>query len=753
MVWPQKMQWKTKSGMRPAHLILLLPAILFTPGCQTLSDRQADADADSHAVTFLAIGCGPYSLQEELDLREVVDQVNAQAEGEFLVHLGDILAGGEPLSRFYCARMAVALSRANMPTFIVPGDNEWNDQADPDRSWDNWSRYFMHFHRRWGNARFFRKWVPVSGGVRHPADRPENFAFVRKGVLFLGINLPGGTVHDAAEWGQRLPENAAWVGKNLREFRDQVRAAVIFAQAMPSSNHDAFFVPFRLAAGAFGKPVLYLHADGHSWKTSHPWPEQNVLQVQTDRLGLAAPLVVTVDDTGSDLFRFDRRAMRGPYLALGTPTSMRVVWRTHATGEPGVRYGRSPDSLDRVVPPGDILVKTRDHPDAGLALHSAPEGIRQYEATARGLEPATTYYYAVYDGERLLAGGEETHHFTTPPAAGSPAPLRFWVVGDSGTGDAHQERVHHAMREIARRQRHPVDIYLHVGDMAYDNGTDEEFSQKFFNPYRRTLRNTVCWPAMGNHEGGTSNGNTGIGPYYDAYVLPAHGEAGGVASGSEAFYSFDYGNVHFIALNSFDLDRSPHAPMARWLTSDLEQTDADWIFAYWHHPPYTKGSHDSDLEPELIEMRENIMPILEAGGVDMVFCGHSHIYERSMLIDGAYATPTTAEGVVLDDGDGDPDGDGSYRKSAGLNPRDGIVAVVTGHGGVGLGRIGTLPVMRRVIHPEHGSMIVDVDGDTATVIMLNDQGEQRDAFQIIKRDRVTHTRVVDPFQLPAFEGP
>jgi hypothetical protein len=442
--------------------------------------------------------------------------------------------------------------------------------------------------------------------------------------------------------------------------------------------------------------------------------------------------------------------MRGPYLALGTPTSMRIVWRTQPKGEPAVRYGRSPNLLDRGVPPDEIVDKAKGHPDAAFALHSAPKGIRQYEATVSGLEPATTYYYAVYDGDRLLAGGDETHRFTTHPTAGTQAPLRFWVVGDSGTGDDHQASVHNAMREFTRRQDHPIDIYLHVGDMAYGGGTDDEFSRNFFEPYRETLQNTVCWPAMGNHEGVTSDGQTGIGPYFDSYVLPADGEAGGVVSGTEAFYAFDYGNVHFIVLDSFDLDRSPNAPMARWLTSDLAQVDADWIFAYWHHPPYTKGSHDSDTELELIEMRENIMPLLEAGGIDMVFSGHSHIYERSMLLDGAYATPTTAEGVILDDGDGDLAGDGSYRKSAGIFPHEGTVAVVTGHGGAGVARMGTMPIMRRVIYPEHGSMIVDVDEDTATVIMLNAQGEQRDSFQIVKRGRVTPTRVVDPFQLPPY---
>lgn len=137
--------------------------------------------------------------------------------------------------------------------------------------------------------------------------------------------------------------------------------------------------------------------------------------------------------------------------------------------------------------------------------------------------------------------------------------------------------------------------------MAYPKGTDDEFQRKFFDIYQPTLRNTVCWAAMGNDEGYTSKGTSGIGPYYDAYVCPKRAEAGGLPSTTEAFYSFDYANVHFICLDSHDLDRSPAGVMAQWLRADLERTKAAWIVAFFHHPPYTKGSHDSDKEGSLIE--------------------------------------------------------------------------------------------------------------------------------------------------------
>ena len=227
--------------------------------------------------------------------------------------------------------------------------------------------------------------------------------------------------------------------------------------------------------------------------------------------------------------------------------------------------------------------------------------------------------------------------------------------------------------------------------------------------------------------------------------MPTAAEAGGVPSGTEAYYSFDISGVHFICLNSHDLDRGVNSAMAQWLRADLDQTKARWLVAFWHHPPYTLGSHSSDRETQLIEMRQNFMPILEGAGVDLVLTGHSHIYERSMLMDGAYATPTTAKGVILDDGDGNPAGDGAYRKSAGLNPHEGSISIVAGHGGGGLGREGTMPVMREIIL-EHGSVILDIKGDTMNGIMLNKNGVTRDIFSVVKQGNVTPKRVENPWQ-------
>lgn len=485
---------------------------------------------------------------------------------------------------------------------------------------------------------------------------------------------------------------------------------------------------------------------------------------------------------------------RAPYVQMATPSSITVVWRTEGPVVPVVRFGKSPDQLDQKVGGSHVVTRAslgtngQAIPPKWSALrtwgnlrlpklHSAPVGTFQYEAKLTGLTPDTRYYYGVFNGDKRMTPADESYHFTTHPVKGTVRPMRFWVAGDSGTGRQAQAEVFQAMREFVAREKRPLDFYLHVGDMAYHTGRDVEFQSRFFEPYEPTLRNTVCWPTMGNHEGAISKGSTGRGPYYDAYVMPTRAEAGGLASGSEAYYSFEFGNAHFICLDSHDLDRRPSGAMAQWLRADLEKARADWLIAYWHHPPYTKGTHDSDKEKELAEMRYFIMPILESGGVDLVLTGHSHIYERSMLIDGAYGphpkgavtnaadtaagapktpkevnTSVTADFAVLDDGDGDPAGDGAYRKSAGLQPRQGTVQVVAGHGGQSLGRMGTMPVFRKVF-VEYGSVIVDINGDTLTATMVNHKGEQRDNFSIVKRGKVVPTRLALPWRPAEYKKP
>lgn len=402
---------------------------------------------------------------------------------------------------------------------------------------------------------------------------------------------------------------------------------------------------------------------------------------------------------------------RGPYLQQATPASVVVRWRTDVATDSRVRYGDAPSGLTFTA---DDFAPTTEH-----------------VVELSGLEPETTYFYAVGTSGGDLAGGDAGTFFVTPPPAGTPRAIRVWVIGDSGTANADARAVRDAYLSFTGT-RH-TDLWLTLGDNAYSTGTDAEYQAALFDTYPSLLATSVVWPAFGNHDGGSADAATQSGPYFDVFTLPAAAEAGGVASGTEAYYSFDHANVHFVVLDSHGSDRSPGGAMRLWLAADLAATDADWVIATWHHAPYTRGSHDSDLELPLVEMRENLVPVLEDGGVDLVLAGHSHSYERSFLLDGYYGTSETLDGsMIVDGGDGEAAGDGAYAKpTAGRGPHEGAVYVVAGSAGrLGGGALDhpAMVVSLNVL----GSVVLDVEGHELEATFLDATGAVADRFTLVK---------------------
>jgi len=478
-------------------------------------------------------------------------------------------------------------------------------------------------------------------------------------------------------------------------------------------------------AAALGTQTVDVTAGVQAWANGSPNNGWFFLSAGTGGVDIRSSEHATVSERPLLTVIFNQGApsagiVRQPYLQQGTPTSMQVVWRTDTASNSRVRYGTVQTLLDQEATNATV---STDHVVA-----------------ITGLLPATRYYYDAGSSTTVQAGGTVQHFFETSPTTGAAAPFRVWVLGDSGSLSAQQLNVRNSM--LAFTAANPPDLLVHVGDIAYDSGTEDEFTQKHFGVYQDILRHTVSWTTLGNHEGlSTVSGSPGTssGPYYTAFVLPSAGNAGGEPSGTEAYYSFDYANVHFICLNSTQVSRAANGPMAQWLQADLASATAQWVIAFWHHPPYSKGTHNSDTEVELVQMRENIMPILEAGGVDLVLNGHSHAYERSYLIDGTYSTPTPGfatllgAGHIVDDGDGRPTGDGAYLKSPGPNAHEGEVMVVAGHGGSSNGGSLNHPVM---YHSEsaHGSVILDIDGSSLNATNLRSDGVVTDSFSIVKGD-------------------
>ncbi len=402
---------------------------------------------------------------------------------------------------------------------------------------------------------------------------------------------------------------------------------------------------------------------------------------------------------------------RGPYLQLSTPNSIIVKWRTSTATNSKVWYGLTHQNLNSTI---TVSGSRTDH-----------------EIEITGLSANTTYYYAVGDNGGQIAGGDSLHYFITSPSVGSTPTIRIWVLGDAGRKNTNQRNVRDGYYNYIGTDH--TDMILALGDNAYDDGLDSEYQLAWFeNMYEDILINTVVWSCPGNHDIETAGANS---PYWDIFNHPTNAEAGGDPSGTESYYSFDYGNIHVISLDAEESDRSPGSAMLTWLQNDLNVNTLDWTIVIFHNPPYAGLENEmSDTKTECIEMRENVLPILESGGVDLVLTGNAHNYHRSWLIEGHYGYSNTFDPatMVIDGGDGRVDGDGAYTKATnGPNAGDGTVYVVTGSAG----RADPENIGHAVDYysdQELGSTYIEVTDDQMDVVFVDDNGNVDDYFTIQK---------------------
>jgi len=471
------------------------------------------------------------------------------------------------------------------------------------------------------------------------------------------------------------------------------------------------------------------------------------------------------------LLASDNTIVRGPYLQLGTPASIVVKWRTALSDESRVCYGEALENRTTCVDatPDPVIISSfleNGSPN--------PKTTTMYacEVTLSGLKSDTKYYYSVqaaddkaplrvqtnslrpeWEEPAIEEQDPKEHFFVTAPECAKPT--RIWVLGDPGTDwPGKQDVVRDRFYEFnAGNPNGPyfANLWLVLGDNAYvdgfynpgtaaweyyyEEGSDGAYQTAFHNYYYKTLRQSVVWPARGNHE--PTPPEAPWGAYYDFFTLPTNGEAGGAPSVTERWYSFDYGNIHFISLDSNELkDLAKDGPMYQWVKEDAANTKKDWVIAYWHHPPYSQGSHDSDNaseDPNLTAMRQNFLPLLEKAGVDLVMSGHTHALERSFLLDGLYGFSwELTDANKIDAGSGR--GKKAYQKPLPRGANQGTVYMVAGSSGDVDGRNEghfNHPVMVRTV-TELGSVVIDVDGDRLDAKFINDKGKIKDYFTIVK---------------------
>ncbi len=415
---------------------------------------------------------------------------------------------------------------------------------------------------------------------------------------------------------------------------------------------------------------------------------------------------------------------RGPYLNKAIQTGIVIRWRTNVATDSKVNFGTTPGNLSQSVTDNTITT--------------------EHIVTLTGLTANTLYYYNIGSSTQILQG-DANNYFKTMPSVGSTQKFRFLAMGDMGVNSSAQANVRNAW--LTFNGSNYTDGWLLLGDNAYTNGTDAEYQSNFYNIYQGSMtRNHVLWPSVGNHDYANSSARQADHaiPYYDMFSLPKNGEAGGVASNNEAFYSFDYGNIHFVSLDSYGWETGNSrlydtlGPQAVWLKQDLAANTQRWTLVYFHHPPYTKGSHDSDTETELINMRQKIVPILERYHVDLVLNGHSHSYERSYLINGHYGNESSfsVANHALSTSSAKYNGSANsctYLKDA-ADVRNGIVYAIVGTAGQIGGTSSGYPhnAMYYSNVTNYGVLYLEVENNLLSAKWIGSDGVIRDNFNIMK---------------------
>jgi predicted phosphodiesterase len=404
---------------------------------------------------------------------------------------------------------------------------------------------------------------------------------------------------------------------------------------------------------------------------------------------------------------------RQPYLQKITPTSVIISWHS-GTGVIGkLYYGTSVSTLTEKITESDN------------------EEI-YHEVEIKGLNPGTRYYYSVDDSTKA---SDEQYFITTPPA-GSTGPVRIWVISDFGQSDSDQNtrRIETVNQwKLFNNDNYHADIVLSLGDQTEDDSR-YQLQHNYFMQLNNVLLNSPLFTVIGNHDNHDSLCN-----YLSTFALPARAEAGGIPSGTEKYYSFDYANIHIVVLCTEIDDEEGNKAQVEWLKKDLDNNRQDWLIACMHRPLHSGGYHRSDIEQDFQERRNEWLPVLEDHGVDLILQGHNHVYERSYLLDNLIGKTTTlTDSNIINRGLGREDKDGAYYKKMNA-PHQGTIFVEVPGGGVATDNFehySIFPVYYSGLEYE-GSLVIDVQGNRMDVHFLCDEMDEKgshiwDYFTIIK---------------------
>jgi acid phosphatase type 7 len=366
--------------------------------------------------------------------------------------------------------------------------------------------------------------------------------------------------------------------------------------------------------------------------------------------------------------------VRYPHVQNVNRTRASVRWTTRQKGNGSVEFTSDGTGIERAA--ASVVENTPS--DTGM-----PFTYYRYEAKLQKLKPGVQYTYRVFvDDEPLTT---ESLTFRT---AGTAA-FRFVAFGDSGMGSEAQAKLANLM--LSQNAK----VVLHTGDLVYPTGTYERYERLYFEYYRDIMKEIPFYPCPGNHDYYEFH----CGPYRAMHSLPNETV---VPSDSGRYYSYDWGNAHFISLDSNDslLEAAEgRGKMLEWLEKDLQATDKFWRIVYLHHPAYSVGFHKDELECKLV--RQYIAPLMDKYAVPLVLNGHEHSYQRSQAI---------KNGKIAASGDG-------------------TVYVTTGGGGADLHEVGAADYAAVAISRHH-YLSCDVSGARLHLEAVDVTGEILDRHTV-----------------------
>jgi acid phosphatase type 7 len=424
---------------------------------------------------------------------------------------------------------------------------------------------------------------------------------------------------------------------------------------------------------------------------------------------------------------------RGPYFQLMRPGTVYIRYSTDVACDTLIKYKKSGSTTE--------LTK------------SDSSQVTDHQIQLTGMSTYVKYIYSVNTSSQTLASGSGYFLWTSPDDDHPGVRMRFWALGDAGTGDANAQAVRDAYVDYMGSNLTGA-IFL-LGNNALPDGKYGSYDKKMFQIYKNQLRNAPVFPTLGEADtNGSTNPASNL-PYFVLFTLPKGTEGGGQPTGTEKYYSINYGIIHFVVLDSQADNRSSTGPMLTWLKNDLSKNILPWVIAVFHHAPYSKGNHDSDSETAMKEMRQNALPILEDHGVDLVISAHSNSYERSFFLNGHYGTSDTLQpSMILNDGDGrrgSQGGDGAYRKHVNTNNSGTVYAVVGSSGQVVSGPLNH-PAMYTGL-ARLGSMEFEVNNNILDAYFIQSDGVVGDFFEIVKDNTPGQVHMTAPANGSTFTRP